>query len=130
MILVLCDAGDCRHWNRWRDFMSLKRAVIQECKAKLIQVKSELLNRMRDNLNEYQSRDRGGDETDLAVDMLAESQFVTGQDRLRRQLYEIEVALAKIESGQFGVCEETQEPIEENRLLAIPWTRLSVEGAE
>jgi DnaK suppressor protein len=108
----------------------VKGTLIQECKARLIEVKAELLNRMRDNLNEYQSRDRGGDETDLAVDMLAESQFVNGQDRLRRQLYEIEVALAKIEMGKFGICEETLEPIEENRLLAIPWTRLSVEGAE
>ena len=64
-----------------------KGSLIQECKAKLIQVKAELLNRMRDNLNEYQSRDRGGDETDLAVDMLAESQFVNSQDRIRRNLY-------------------------------------------
>jgi len=93
-------------------------------------MKSELLNRMRDNLNEYQSRDRGGDETDQAVDMLAESQFVHSQDRIRKHLYEIEIALAKIDNGQFGVCEETLEPIEESRLLAIPWTRLSVEGAE
>ncbi len=30
----------------------------------------------------------------------------------------------------YGICEETEELIEEDRLLAIPWTRLSIEGAE
>ena len=30
----------------------------------------------------------------------------------------------------FGICEETEEVIEPERLRAIPWTRLSIEGAE
>jgi DnaK suppressor protein len=51
-------------------------------------------------------------------------------DRLRSQLFEIESALGRIESGAFGFCEETEEPIEIERLRAIPWTRLSIEGAE
>jgi DnaK suppressor protein len=45
-------------------------------------------------------------------------------------LIEIEFALARIENGQYGVCEETEEFIEHERLLAIPWTRFSIEGAE
>ena len=49
---------------------------------------------------------------------------------MRNQLLEIEMALARIEQGTFGFCEETEEPIESERLLAIPWTRLSIEGAE
>ena len=49
---------------------------------------------------------------------------------MRNQLLEIEFALARIENGEFGICEETNEPIEEQRLLTIPWTRLSIEGAE
>ena len=51
-------------------------------------------------------------------------------DRLRSQLYEIESALGRIENGSFGMCEETEEIIEVERLRAIPWTRLSIEGAE
>ena len=43
---------------------------------------------------------------------------------------EIESALARIENGSFGICEETEEVIEPERLRAIPWTRLSIEGAE
>jgi DnaK suppressor protein len=40
------------------------------------------------------------------------------------------MALSRIESGTYGICEETEEQIEHERLLAIPWTRLSIEGAE
>ena len=35
-----------------------------------------------------------------------------------------------MEQGIFGICEETEEQIEIERLLALPWTRLSIEGAE
>jgi DnaK suppressor protein len=49
---------------------------------------------------------------------------------MRTQLLEIEMALSRMEQGTFGVCEETEEVIEADRLLAIPWTRLSIEGAE
>jgi len=100
------------------------------CKERLLHLKADLLNRIKDNHRDFHSRDRGGDETDQAVDNLAEGQYLTTQERLRAQLLEIEIALAKIERGIYGICEETEEPIEPERLLAIPWTRLSVEGAE
>ena len=35
-----------------------------------------------------------------------------------------------MEQGTYGFCEETDEPIETERLLTIPWTRYSIEGAE
>jgi DnaK suppressor protein len=41
-------------------------------------------------------------------------------------LYEIEQALKRIKEGTYGVCELTQEPIEPERLKAIPWTRYCV----
>jgi 3-hydroxyacyl-CoA dehydrogenase/enoyl-CoA hydratase/3-hydroxybutyryl-CoA epimerase len=43
---------------------------------------------------------------------------------------EIDEALARMEGGVYGICEETGDEIEEKRLQAIPWTRLSLEGAE
>ena len=72
----------------------------------------------------------GGDEADQTTAQLAENAFLVSQGRLRNQLLEIDYALARIENGAFGVCEETDETIEADRLLAIPWTRLSIEGAE
>ena len=45
--------------------------------------------------------------------ILAEQEMLNLNDRLRSQLLEIESALGRIESGAFGFCEETDEPIED-----------------
>lgn len=106
--------------------------LVEQCKAKLIEVKAELLNRVRESRQDlYNSDDsKGGDEGDQTMRALAESEFLSMHERLRTQLVEIEMALSRIENGVYGICEETEEPIEPERLLAIPWTRLSIEGAE
>lgn len=109
---------------------ALKPALIAECKVKLQNIKTDLLNRVRDARSQLDNMETGGDEADQTVRVLAEQEFVNMQDRLRNQLIEIESALARIENGSFGICEETEESIEPERLKAIPWTRLSIEGAE
>ena len=81
--------------------------------------------------SDYQSMDKlGGDEADQTMQLLAENDYLSTQERLKERLLEIEMALARIVEGRFGVCEETEELIEHERLLAIPWTRVSIEGAE
>src|SRR5262245_36636907 len=62
--------------------------------------------------------DAGTDEfdRDFALSLLSSDQ---------NALYEIEQALNRIRTGAYGRCEVTGEPIEMERLLAIPWTRYS-----
>ncbi len=43
-------------------------------------------------------------------------------------LYEIEEAIQRIFDGSYGVCEITGEPIAKDRLMAVPFTRYSLEG--
>jgi len=74
--------------------------------------------------------DKGGDEADQTLKILAEKDALRTQKRLRETLLEIESALYRIQNGLFGICEETEEFIEPERLLVIPWTRFSIEGAE
>lgn len=109
---------------------SISTELIKECKEKLLAAKSDLLNRVKDTRQNLYSEEKGGDEGDQTVRALAEREMLHMADRIRRQLLEIESALARIENGTFGLCEETDEVIEPQRLLAIPWTRLSIEGAE
>lgn len=109
----------------------LSAGLVQACKKKLIETKSDLLNRVKENRkNLATDTDTSGDEADQSVRILAESDAVITQERLRDNLLEIEMALARIENGTYGICEETEELIEPERLMAIPWTRLSIEGAE
>ena len=42
-------------------------------------------------------------------------------------LTEIEAAIERIFSGKYGICEMTGEPIDNERLMAVPFTRYSVE---
>jgi DnaK suppressor protein len=105
--------------------------IVSECKKRLLQMKQELLNRARAGRAEFAINDKNsGDEIDQSVAFLNEHHFLITQERIRLQLLEIEFALGRMERGEFGICEETFEPIETDRLLALPYTRLSIEGAE
>lgn len=109
---------------------NIPKALVEVCRTKLLETKSDILNRLNFSQDQHLTRDQNGDETDQAINALAESNFLITQKRMREQLVEIEYALARITSNNFGVCEETHELIEEKRLLSMPWTRLSIEGAE
>lgn len=110
---------------------NLSEQIILQCKKKLLSVKADLLNRSNELAKNFTQIDKGsGDEIDQSSAHQEEHSFLINQSRIKNQLFEIEQALSRIEKNTFGVCEETQEPIEEPRLIAIPWTRLSIEGAE
>jgi DnaK suppressor protein len=109
---------------------AISKVLVQECRSKLIKTKEEILNRVQEVRKDLYFEDKGGDEADQTARILNEKEILTLHDRLRQQLFEIEQALGRIETGTFGVCEETEEVIEPERLKAIPWTRLSIEGAE
>lgn len=52
------------------------------------------------------------------------------RDRERKLLKKIEQSLARIDSGDYGYCEETGEPIGVGRLLARPTASLSIEAQQ
>jgi len=105
--------------------------LIDLCKQKLLKMKMDLHNRSRQAAQDFNQIDKShGDEIDQSAAHQEEHSFLVNQNRLKEQLLEIEQALSRIEQGTYGICEETEEKIEAERLLAIPWTRLSIEGAE
>ena len=112
--------------------MTLQGNFIDQCKDTLLKEKKDIVHRVRSYRNNLSSsiEKKGGDEADQTLALLQEKEALSLHERLKQQLVEIENALTRIESGSYGICEETEEPIEEERLLAIPWTSLSIEGAE
>ena len=46
----------------------------------------------------------------------------------RPSLEEIEDAIDRIFDGSYGTCQQTNKPINKNRLRAVPFTRFSLEG--
>lgn len=109
----------------------LSEQVITFCRTKLLEMKSQLLNQIRTMAQDFNMVDKSrGDESDLSAAHQEEHNFLIAQTRMKLQIIEIDYALSRIENGKFGICEETDEVIEVDRLMAIPWTRLSIEGAE
>jgi len=104
--------------------------VLKSCKERLLSEKEEVLNTLKVNGKPPESEDTIGDFGDQNVRAINEHQWLLFQNRLRKQLLEIESALHRLESGAYGICEETEQLIEKERILALPWTRLSLEGAK
>ena len=99
------------------------RAKEQErFKKVLLAQKTELLNNTRKLLQEetHLSTDDLADETDLAAGENQQNMARRLCDRDRLYIQKIENALAKIQTGSYGVCEECEEAIEVKRLEARP----------
>ena len=100
-------------------------------RQKLLNWKEEIIRQTRETLaglHEESTQhadlaDRATSETDRALELRA-------RDRQRKLIAKIDAALARIEDGSYGYCEETGEPIGLKRLDARPIATLSVEAQE
>lgn len=108
----------------------LSKPLTLELYQKLIDKKTELSNRpFTDKLFDL-GEEKGGDQADQVNRLQEETRHT---DRMQRDLLLLEKvvkALERMEKGHYGVCEYTGENIEKKRLLSVPWTTLSIEGAE
>ncbi|MGF1561364.1 MAG: RNA polymerase-binding protein DksA [Geminicoccaceae bacterium] len=73
---------------------------------------------------------RAPDIADWATAETERSYTLRARDRERKLLSKISEALARIEDGSYGYCEETGEPIGLRRLDARPIATLSIEAQE
>ncbi len=74
-------------------------------------------------IHESDITDRASVETDRALELRT-------RDRARKLISKIDQALSRLESGTYGYCEETDEPIGLRRLEARPIATLSIEAQE
>ncbi len=108
------------------------KKVALELYEKLINKKAEVQNRPYDSKSALSllGGEKGGDQADQ-VSRLQEEARHTGQiQRDRFLLEQVFLALKRMESGEYGLCRQTGDVIELNRLQSLPWTTLSLEGAE
>jgi DnaK suppressor protein len=89
----------------------------------LREAKETLLHLQEENQNHPDLADRASSETDRAIELRS-------RDRQRKLISKIDEALARIDDGTYGYCEETGEPISLRRLEARPIATLSVEAQE
>jgi len=108
---------------------SNRKKLYDFCKKKLVDLKNQRIQALQ-GLSGELAADASGDVADQARQLQEEAMSFARRDKIATELREIDEALGRIKDNTYGVCEETGTPIEEKRLNAIPWTRLSLEGAE
>jgi DnaK suppressor protein len=99
-----------------RKLLDWKDEILREARETIVALQSE-------NENHPDLADRASSETDRAIELRA-------RDRQRKLIAKIDSALARIDDGTYGYCEETGEPISLRRLEARPIATLSLEAQE
>jgi DnaK suppressor protein len=93
-------------------------------REEIVRQNRETLQGLHDDSSQHADlADRATFETDRALELRA-------RDRQRKLISKIDAALARIEEGTYGYCEETGEPISLKRLDARPIATLSLEAQE
>ena len=104
---------------------------VEYFRQKLTRWRSELLADSAETLRSLQEEsllkpdltDRASLETERSIELRT-------RDRERKLISKIDSALARLDSGTYGYCEETEEPIGIRRLEARPIATLSIEAQE
>lgn len=99
------------------------RHRLQEEMRQLLENAHETTTHLQENEATPDPSDRASVEEEHTLELRV-------RDRERKLLKKIEEALARIDSGEYGWCEETGEPIGIGRLLARPTATLSLEAQE
>ena len=111
---------------------SLKKKDLKRFREILLGKKAELLRNAQKTLTEDMTLDADDlpDEMDLASSEYLQSFTFRLRGREKTFLKKIDHALRKIDDGNFGVCEECEEPISLKRLEARPETTLCIRCKE
>lgn len=104
---------------------------VQFFKELLLKQRSDILNKTA-TLKQDQAIEGTvqGDEADLAVSEQGLSLTLRLQERDTQHLQKIDRTLGKIDEGSFGLCEQCEEELPKQRLMARPVANLCVSCKE
>ncbi len=109
--------------------MALSKEELQQFKKQLLDLKKELLDSGASHRDENASlSDETGELTsydnhfaDMASELDQREKDITLEDAARERLSLINTALDRIREGNYGICVDTGEEIDKERLEAIPY---------
>lgn len=99
-----------------RKLLDWKESILRESEATLAALKAE-------PLREPDITDRASSETDWGIELRT-------RDRQRKLISKIDSALRRIDTGDYGWCEITGEPISLGRLEARPIATMTIDAQE
>ncbi len=110
----------------------LTKKELKEYRAILLEQRNMLTGTIDSIGGAYSAKDgerdsASGDEADLGSESIAQEFALSLLQNESNVVQKIDDALRRAEVGDFGICEECEEPIAKERLKAIPWTKCCVE---
>ncbi|HQY28336.1 MAG TPA: RNA polymerase-binding protein DksA [Burkholderiaceae bacterium] len=99
------------------------RLRLQQMEKDLLANADETTEHLRETVIVPDPADRATIEEEHALELRT-------RDRERKLLKKVQQSLSRIDSGEYGYCEETGEPIGIPRLLARPTATLSLEAQQ
>ena len=104
---------------------------VEYFRLKLMKMRADLLRELQANPPASAEESvREGDRTDQASAETERELGAIHRERAQSMLYRVDQALSRVESGDYGYCEDSGEPIGLKRLEAQPMARLSVAAQE
>ena len=99
-------------------------------RRKLVKWKDDILREARETLVALQTESEKSRSRRSRVVRNRSRHRIARADRQRKLIGKIDAALARLDDGSYGFCEETGEPISFKRLDARPIATLSIEAQE
>ena len=106
----------------------LRKTFLKTAKTSLLQMREQVLEGIEHDAqyNREGTKDEGMDAYDLASEERDRDISLILSDRDRLKLQAIDDALERIKAGSYGLCEVCELDIAEERLKALPFTRLCI----
>ena len=113
-----------------KDYMN--EVQLEYFRMRLLQLEQEILENAKKTTQAFQEQETNyiADPSDRATIEEEYALELRSRDRERKLLQKIRKALYLIESGEYGYCEDTGEPIGLKRLIARPIATLTIEAQE
>ncbi len=106
-----------------------KNSFKKEMQSMLLENKKHLLSEINQKIKQESDdhKKEMGDIYDIASSERERELTLMLGDRERKKIQQVYRALEWLEEEEYGLCEECGEPIGDNRMRALPFTRLCVE---
>ena len=100
-------------------------------RRRLVQWQEELIQESQETINNLQGEVRDiGDEAERASRETENTLELRTRDRYRKLLSKISKTLTRLQEGDYGYCEETDEEIGLKRLMARPIATMTIDAQE
>jgi DnaK suppressor protein len=108
----------------------LSGADVSRLRDRLLELRQKLLERLAEDQSTMRAAEPQTEPLDAAEQTREQDDSVAFAGRDQALLTEIERALAKIQTGSYGLSEASGEPIGVRRLTAVPWARYTIAEEE